>query len=171
MGGLPTGNRILNSKERKLLLQALEKEFGITSLPEGVYLQNAKDKVFLVNRDLERVDFERLLIDSIGLYMGGWQIDGFRLSMEGAQLLRPLCTKGIIKLNTAQRNNWLTGIDLVWDGEALSDTSHFVIVTYDKTGDVLGCGKIRQAKEHDDTQQVTLMNFVPKARRLHTINE
>jgi len=171
MGGLPTGNRILNSKERKKLLQALTTEFGISELPEGVYLQNAKDKVFLINRDLENVAFEKLLIDSLGLYMGGWQIDGFRLSMEGAQLLRPHCKKGIITLSTEQRNDWLLGKDLIWDGKDLSDTSYFVIVTYQKTGDVLGCGKIRQAKEGDANAHVTLMNFVPKARRLHVINE
>lgn len=165
MGGLPFGNWILNSKDRKKLKEALREEFGIQELPEGVYIQNGKDKVYLVNRDLERIDFEKLLIDSLGLYLGAWQADGFRLSMEGAQAFAPLITKNVIELDDEQRNAWLKGQDLSWPEKSRND---FVIAKHGK--DVLGCGKIRPPREGRDEAAVVL-NYVPKARRLVVVNE
>ncbi len=163
--GLPAGNWVLNSKERKKLRIALNEQFGIDQLPDGVYIQNAKDKIYLITSQLDDIEFEKLLIDSLGLYIGAWQIDGFRLSMEGAQLLAPLVKKNSIELDDTQKNLWFKGLDLPWSDVTRSD---FVIVKH--KNDVLGCGKIRKPREGKD-EEATLLNYVPKARRLITINE
>jgi NOL1/NOP2/fmu family ribosome biogenesis protein len=165
--GLPPGNWILNTRDRKRLLQTLHDQFGIEELPwDDAYIQNAKEKVFVINRDLERVPYERMRIDSLGLYLGTWQADGFRLSMEGAQLLAPYATKNTVSLDDERRNRWLKGEDLPWHGEG----KEFVIVTHEGTGDTLGCGKIRQPREGKD-EDVILLNYTPKARRLIVVNE
>lgn len=162
--GLPKGYFFLRSKDRKKLLLSLQEQFGVDSLPEGVYLQNNKDKVYLITRDLERIPFEELLIDSLGLYFGTWQGEGFRLSIEGSQLLFPQVKKNVVVLDSSQRNSWLRGEDIPWD----ADSNRFVIVT-DEKGDVLGCGRLRAPKLV--TEKGVLMNYVPKARRLVVINE
>lgn len=163
--GLPVGNWFLNAKDRKKLLASLQDEFGIEELPEGVYIQNGKDKVFLVNRDLERIDFASLFIDAAGLYLGTWQIDGFRLSMEGAQLLAPLAKKNVVDLDDEGRSRWLKGEDVPWPED---DRNAFVIVRHGS--DVLGCGKIRSSRD-GKVGDAVLLNFVPKARRLIVVNE
>lgn len=162
--GFPPSNRFLNSKERKLLLQSLRSSFGVDDLPDGVYIQNAKDKVFLLNRDIDRVDFEKLFIDSAGLYIGTWQVDGFRLSTEGAQLFASRVVHDIVDLDDVQRSLWLKGEDLVWP---LEDTGRFVIVRHGM--DVLGSGRVRAPRQGE--QECVLLNYTPKARRLVVINE
>ena len=165
--GLPPGNWILNTRDRKRLLQSLQEQFGIRELPwDDAYIQNAKDKVFVINRDLERVPFQRMRIDTLGLYFGTWQADGFRLSMEGAQLVAPYATKNVMALDDEQRARWLKGEDLPWHG----DGNEFVIVKHEQTGDTLGCGKKRQPREGKD-EGVLLLNYTPKARRLVVVNE
>ena len=154
----------MNSKERKKLLQTLQDQFGIEELPDGAYIRNAKDKVYVVNREIELIPYEKLYIDAIGLYLGAWQIDGFRLSIEGSQWLAPMATKNKIVLSADQRVLWLKGLDLDWEADAPA----FVIVTYGV--DVLGCGKIRMPRDGKD-ESCLLLNYVPKARRLIVINE
>ena len=165
--GLPPGNWFLNSKQRKLLLKALEEQFGISELPGLVFIQNGKDKVYVINRDVERVPFDRMYVDTLGLYMGAWQVDGFRLSMEGAQLLAPLASKNVVEVDDAQRQSWLKGEDLPSDEEG----SRFVIIRHARTADVLGCGKLRPPREGSNDSSAVILNFVPKARRLIVVNE
>jgi NOL1/NOP2/fmu family ribosome biogenesis protein len=161
--GLPHSHVILNSKDRKRLLASLNESFGIPALPEGVYIQNAKDKVSLVTRDLERIDFEALVIDSLGLYLGTWQADGFRPSIEGAQLFAPMATKGILDVDDAMRAAWLKGEEIPWTREETG----FLLLRHGPTGDILGCGKVRETQGKDRV----ILNYIPKARRLIVVNE
>ncbi len=162
--GFPQTYHFLNSKERKKLLQALNNQFGVEQLLGGAYAINSKEKVSLINRDLERIPAEELIIDAFGLYIGTWQRDGFRLSIEGAMLFEKFARKSeaIITLNKEQRDLWFKGNDLDWEG----NYSGFVIVKFED--DVLGCGKIRAAR--DETDVPVLLNFTPKSRRLIVIN-
>lgn len=165
--GLPPGNWILNTRDRKRLRQALEDQYGMQGQPEEeVFIQNAKDKVFIATRDLEKVPFQRMRVEAVGLYLGAWQADGFRLSTEGAQLLAPHATKNVVTLDDEQRHEWLQGHNLPWTGEG----NEFVIVKHRDTGDVLGSGKVRQPREGKD-EEVTLLNYTPKARQLVVVNE
>ena len=67
--------------------ETLRKEFGY-ALQEGyVYLQNDKNRVFLVNKDMARINLNNLRIDRFGLYFAEYKNNQARLSKEGAQLL------------------------------------------------------------------------------------
>jgi NOL1/NOP2/fmu family ribosome biogenesis protein len=163
--GLPPGNWFLNSKERKKLLQVLEEQFGIADLPHLVFIQNAKDRVYVINRDIERIPYDDIYIDSLGLYFGSWHLDGFRLSMEGAQLLGAVVKKNIVTLSDEEKVLWLKGLDIP---QADVERNDFVLVKHGS--DVLGCGKFKKAQ--DDSHELSLLiNYVPKARRLSVVNE
>ncbi|MBD3209282.1 hypothetical protein GF367_02600 [Candidatus Woesearchaeota archaeon] len=162
--GLPSGNWFLNSKERKQLLQTLQEQFGIDALPAGVFVQNAAGKVALLSRAIDEIPFERLRVDSLGLYLGAWQAEGFRLSIEGSQLFAPMAKRNVVVLGDAQRRAWLKGEDIPWE----ADENHYVIVRHGD--DVLGSGKIRQPRAGKDETTI-ILNYVPKARRLVVVNE
>lgn len=164
--GLPPGNWFMNAKERKKLLRALRVQFGIEELPELVFIQNGKDKVYVITRDVERVPYEKLYVDSLGLYLGGWQADGFRLSMEGSQLLADKASLHIVLFDDELRKLWLKGEDIPWEAEG----NNFVLVKHERTGDILGCGKIRQPRD-GKKEETIILNYTPKARRLIVVNE
>jgi NOL1/NOP2/fmu family ribosome biogenesis protein len=145
---------IMNSKEKKELHKLVESQFGISFDKEKVFLSTNKEKVYMLNRDLERIDFESLRIDHMGLYVGKFQIDGFRPSIEGSQLLKG-ATKNVLDLKIEQKHAWMRGEDLDVFGD-----ERIVLV---KSGeDFLGAGKVSKNR---------LLTGVPKARRLKVVNE
>ena len=48
---------------------------------------NEKNRLFVVNKDLAKIDLQKLRIDRIGLYFAEYKNNQIRLSKEGAQLL------------------------------------------------------------------------------------
>ena len=148
---------ILNSKDRKLILQQLNEEFGISELPELVYFcLNSKEKVYCATRDLFDQDHERLRVNAFGMYFGTYMIDGFRLSLEGVQLLQDQIIKNKFDVHEHQRDAWLKGEDV--ELEVDEEISRYVVLYY--KGDILGVGKLKETK---------ILNYLPKSRRLKKI--
>lgn len=148
---------ILNSKEVKEIRKQLTKQFGIDEKFDFVFLRNNKDKLYVVNRDIELLNFEEFWIDSVGMYFGTFQIDGFRPSVEGAQFLYKYAKKNVIELSQEQKHEWFKGQDVELN---LENENRIVIV---KSGDdILGAGKVKNS---------VLLNALPKARRLSVVNE
>ncbi len=143
---------ILNSKETKHVLKLLEEEFGFTgNFKQYAVLQNKKDKLYLVNREIANIPLDALGIDSIGMYFGEVMGYGIRLSIEGSQLIGKDCTKNVIEIAPDEMKAWLRGHDLELEGEYHG----FVLL---KSGnDFLGCGKFKEGK---------ILNYIPKARRI-----
>jgi len=146
----------MNSKEVKNLFLKLKEQFGVEEKPNFVYLINNKEKVYVLNRDIEKIDYESYWIDSAGLYFGTYQKDGFRLSIEGSQILSKLAKKNVLELTKEQKHDWLKGNDVQTD----ETISRLVIVKSKK--DYFGCGKVKEG---------ILLNAVPKSRRLNIVNE
>ncbi|MBU1201407.1 MAG: hypothetical protein KJ583_01560 [Nanoarchaeota archaeon] len=146
---------ILNSKQIKNIRSLLEKQFGIVEKLDFVFMINAKGKVYVITREVEKLDLKKLRIDSIGLYFGTLGDDGFRLSIEGSQIIGKFAKKNVLELDDCQFESWLKGEDFEVD----TKMSGFVIVKYKK--DFVGCGRIREKK---------LLNYVSKSRRLIVIN-
>lgn len=147
---------ILNSKDIKELMKLLNEQFGVEEKLDFVFLKNNKDKVYIINREIEELDFEKLWVDSVGLYLGKFHNDGFRPSVEGAQILAPFATKNVIEVSKEQKHEWLKGNDI----DLPSSENKFVIVKSED--DVLGAGKVKNE---------VILNSVPKARRLFVVNE
>lgn len=147
---------ILNSKEVKAIAKQLNEQFGIEEKLDYVFLRNNKDKVYITTRDIERIDLDSIRIDSIGLYFGKVYSDGLRLTIEGAQLLGPLCKKNVVDVSLGQKHDWLLGKDLPVDVKE----NCFVILRWNN--DYLGCAKVKNS---------IALNSVPSARTLHVVNE
>jgi NOL1/NOP2/fmu family ribosome biogenesis protein len=92
----------------------------------------------------------------MGLYFGKYYNDGFRLSIEGAQLIERKCKKNVIEISIEQKHDWLMGKDIPLEGHENS----FVILKWKE--DVLGCAKVK----HE-----IAFNSIPNARKLHIVNE
>jgi len=146
---------ILNSKTIKNIINLLKQQFCFKGNLEYVFLKSQKEKIYLINRNIELLDFQKLRIDALGLYFGKFYNDGFRLSIEGAQLIGKNCSCNIINLNQLQKHDWLKGIDI-----SLNKENSFVILKSDD--DFIGCAKVKNS---------IALNSVPSARRLKVVNE
>ena len=148
---------ILNTREIKKIREMVEKEFGYFSQEDYAYLQNQKNRIFLVNKDLARIDTQKLKIDKLGLYFGELRNGEMRLSKEGAQFLAKEAKKNkvkltnVVKLSKEEVKTYFLGEDLEKD---LGEENHLVLLEYE--GDVLGCAKYKDK---------TILNFMPKMYR------
>ncbi len=146
---------ILNSKEIKKLMNLLDEQFGYQEKPDFAFLISNKEKFYIINKDIDNINYEKLRIDSAGLYIGKFLKDGFRLSIEGSQLFGPKCKKNILNINDYQKHDWLKGNDL-----EIEQKDGLYLLKWNE--DFLGCAKIKENHA---------LNSVPKARRLFVVNE
>jgi len=146
------GLKILNSREKKKLLEELELNYGIQKLRlDYVFLQNQKGKIFITNRDIEKIPLEKLRINSIGLYFAMYDKPGLRLSIEGSQLIGKQATKSIVEISKEQANQWLSGQDL----EIPGNQKGFLLIKH--KNDFLGTAIFSNNK---------LQNYIGKERRI-----
>jgi len=146
---------VLNSKLSKQILFALKEQFCFDGELDYVFLKNKKEKIYVLNREIELIDYEKLFIDALGLYFGKFYSDGFRLSIEGSQLIGARCKCNVVELSQREKHDWLRGFDLNINVEY-----GFVLL---KSGDdFLGCAKVKNFVAY---------NSVPSARTLKVVNE
>jgi len=142
--------KILNKKEIKELLNLIEKQWGPKLKLDYAFLQNTKNRVFIINKDISKINLEKLRINSIGMYFCETR-NGIRLSIEGSQIVGPKATKNIAKISDKQSKQWLKGEDL----DIKENYSGFVILK--NKNYFLGCGKFKEGK---------ILNYVGKERRV-----
>jgi NOL1/NOP2/fmu family ribosome biogenesis protein len=147
--------KFLNAKERKEIARVLKEQFGAEFKAEDVLLKTNKDKLYVVNEDISEIDFENLRVDKIGLYLGGLQADGFRLSIEGSEIIGPLASRNVIEVSYDDMLEWMRGKDLAYSGD---EENALVIIKHKEYW--LGCGKLRDGR---------ILNFVPKTRRISDV--
>jgi len=146
---------VLNSKEVKKIIFSLKEHFCFEGELKYVFLQSKKDKIYVLNREVELIDYEELRVDALGLYFGKFYADGFRLSIEGTQLIGQDCKCNVFELSQFEKHEWLRGIDLKVNVE-----NGFILL---KSGtDFLGCAKVKN---------FIAFNSVPNARTLKVVNE
>lgn len=147
--------KILNKKEIKRILNQIEEQYDIDELDlDYVFLQNNEGRIFLVNRDIGKVDIEKLRINSLGLYFGKIERDEVRLSIEGSQLVGGVAKKNVVGINKEQANSWLQGNDVKVDDKV----DGFAILKYGN--DFLGAGRYKEGN---------VINAVPKERRIKLV--
>ena len=138
--------KILNSKEIKSLLAQIEEQFEAKLDKNYVFLNN-NDRIYIVTKKISKIDFSKLRMNSLGMYIGTIEKDGFRPSIEGSQLIGKTAKKNIVKVNPI---NWLQGKQI-----DIEHANSYVLIKYEN--DFLGSGKIKNN---------ILLNYVPKERRL-----
>jgi NOL1/NOP2/fmu family ribosome biogenesis protein len=146
---------ILNSKETKYIFTFIREQWGVEDfsfIDNFVFRMGEDNNIYISNREVFDLDFSKLRIDVLGLYIGQWRNNEFRFSIEGSQIVGPHAKKNILELSREASREWLKGKDL----DVQTDCKGFVIV---KSGDdFLGCGRIKENR---------LLNFVPKVRRIN----
>ena len=145
--------KILNSRKTKAILDSIEKQFNTRLELDCAFLQNRDGKIYIINRDISRIDEEKLRIDSIGLYIGTITAELFRPSIEGSQIIGKNAKKNVIEIDKGQKSLWLRGYELETKEK---DLYGFVIIRHGN--DFMGSGKIKLGK---------ILNYVPKARRIN----
>lgn len=149
--------QILNSREVKVLRKNIETMFGYSLEEDYAYLQTDKGRVFIISRDVAKVDWTKLIIDKIGLYFAEVHDKQVRLSKEGAELLWLEAKKGkkklknVISLTEEELTTYFRGSDLEKDCG-----SNNRLILLEHKGDVLGCAKYKERK---------ILNFLPKIHR------
>ena len=146
--------KYLNKKEIKHILEILKTQFGFTQELDYEFLLRTKDdRVFLINRDVRRVDDRKVRVNAIGLYFGELKKNTIRLSIEGSQIVGPHATQNVLKIPDVDVAPWIEGEDLTVE----SPLAGIVIITNGR--DFMGCGSIKQS---------IVLNQIPKIRRVNT---
>ena len=142
----------MGSKKKKIVKEFSE-NFGVDKV-DGLFLQFGKEKLRVYNGSLskeELIDLDRnVKVENIGLYLAKSQSDGFRLSLDGCDLLKDRINKGILEISDGDAEKWFKGNDL----EISEDVGFKVLMN---RGDFIGCGKSTGEK---------ISNSLPKERRV-----
>ena len=147
---------ILNSKEVKKLKEMVIYNFGYFPENDYAYLKNEKKRIFLINKDLVRIDLEKLRIDKVGLYFAEVS-ETLRLSKEGASFLfreavkNKIELKNIVELDGRETKAYFAGVDLT---KSLDIGNSLILLKYQN--DILGCARYKDGK---------ILNFLPKIYR------
>jgi len=148
---------VMNSKEKKLFLQQIKDLYGVEKLPTYVYFYiNDKERLYVVNEDAFKYDFEEIRVNSTGLYIGTFMIDGFRFSIEGSQIFGKLATKNIYEIDETRRNDWIKGESINCEVPDFQDK--YVLI---KCGnDFFASAKVKKN---------SISNYIPKTRTQKTV--
>ena len=148
---------ILNTREVKRIKELLVKQFDYAFEGEYAFLQNEKDRLFVVNRDVARLALEHLKIDKMGLYFAEVKEGSLRLSKEGA-IFPERCAQldkkkiePIVELSDGEVKEYFLGKDLA---KEMAVDTRFVLLAY--KGSVLGCSAYKEGK---------ILNYLPKIHR------
>lgn len=147
--------KILKRKELKKILEIIRKQWDVEVKLDYCFLLNNKNRLFIVNKDIDKVDFSKIRVNNLGLYFGELREGTLRLSIEGSQIIGKYAKRNVLELDDEQLNSWVKGEDFFIE----SDLKGFVLIKY--KDDFYGSGKMIENK---------LLNFVPKSRRLRVVN-
>jgi len=146
--------KILNNKEIKGIYKLIEGQWGTKVKLDYGFLKNSKDRVFVINKDISKIELSKLRLNSVGMYFCELA-NGIRLSIEGSQIIGDKASKNIVELNDEETKRWLKGEDIE---KECNGCKGFVIVKSKK--DFMGTGKYSNGK---------ILNYVSKTRRVSAI--
>ena len=147
--------KILNNKEIKEIYKIIEQQWVAKIKLNYGFLKNNKNRVFIISKDISKIDISKLRLNSVGMYFCEMDNLGIRLSIEGSQIVGPKAKKNIIELNEEETKKWFRGQDLE---KECKDCSGFVILKH--KNDFLGTGKYVNGR---------ILNYVGKSRRVKLI--
>lgn len=157
----------LNSKESKEIAKMINEQWDADFSFEDFVIRSVKDKIYIISRKLEDIDYKNYNIEQFGLYIAHINDrNEIRLSIEGSQLIGPKANKNVIEIGKLSKL-WMAGQDIPFK------TSFTGMVIVKDGKDYLGCGKVmnKEVAVFDEEgnrkleNQTTLLNFVPKTRR------
>jgi NOL1/NOP2/fmu family ribosome biogenesis protein len=146
--------KILNTKEVKEIKKKIFEQWGTEFKTDFAFLLSSKDRIYLVSKDVSKIDYAKMRLQVVGVYFGEIMDNGeLRLSIEGSQLIGKEATKNVVEIEEVKQ--WLFGNDL----QIQTECTGFVIVKHNN--DFMGTGKVKEGM---------LLNFVPKIRRVTSVD-
>lgn len=143
--------KFMNGKEKKKFIELLIDQFGFKGELNYHIAINEKNKVYIVNDEISRIELDKIKINTFGLYIGELNDNEIRLSIDGSQIIGPHCSHNVLEITEAEKVKWLKGEEVYYDYQS---TKYIIIKSGD---DYLGCGK-----KKDDR----ILNYVSKTRRI-----
>src|SRR3989338_7453498 len=143
--------KILNRKEKKAILDQLKTQFEVHLDLPYIFLINSEEKIFLITRDLTKIDLDQLRVNDIGLYFGKKEKDGIRLSIEGSQIIGKNAKKNVLELTEEETMHWFRGLEI----PVAKDIPGYLLLK--NKNDFIGCGKCKNGR---------IINYVEKGRRI-----
>jgi NOL1/NOP2/fmu family ribosome biogenesis protein len=142
--------KVMKNKEIRIILKDIENQFDCGIKGEYLFLKNPnKPRVYITSPNYKEIPKESLRINNTGLYFGTIEKGGFRLSIEGSELLdKP--KKNVFELSDEEFEAYMAGENLRVD---LEEKAYKIIKYKNK---FIGSGKLSNN---------TLFNYVPKQRR------
>lgn len=150
---------IMNTREVKDVLEKLESYYGCDIMDmrsEYGFLIDQDDHIFLVSRDIEKIDLAKLRINSVGMYFA--EINKYkeiRLTIEASQLIGPKAAKNVFDINSEDLKEYFKGKEIAI-GEEYGNT--MLLIRSGK--DFFGAAKCKDG---------TLLNYLPKVHRTKEI--
>ena len=150
-------------KEKKKITEDIESRYGYCFNQKDFQIFNTKQgRHYLLNRTEEEADINKLRISSIGLYIGQWQSDGFRLNIDACHIIAQKATKNILEVDDSIADLWLQGKNIPLGEEMksipeLKDRNMFIGI-HKKL--VLGCAKVLNNE---------IQPYINKSRRIQDI--
>ena len=146
--------KILNSREIKEIYKLIEKHWGAKVELGYGFLKNNKNRVFIISKDIAKIDISKLRLNSVGMYFCEIDSRGIRLSIEGTQIIGPKAAKNVVELNEEETKKWFKGEDIE---KECKNCSGFIILK--NKNDFLGNGKYANGR---------ILSYVAKTRRIST---
>jgi NOL1/NOP2/fmu family ribosome biogenesis protein len=156
---------VLNTREKKKIVDDLKELYGFSGTIEGALLINTQQKIFLITPDIAKISRDQdkeLRLDAAGLYIGRIEVNGIRLSMEGSQLIGPYSKKHVLEIDEEHLEHWVKGEDFELSEKEQKKTDNedgFFIIKFGS--DYMGCGQIKNNN---------MRSLVSKERRLKVLN-
>ena len=144
----------LSRKEAKAILAFAEQNWGADLeflLDEYGFRITSSNDVYIVSRDVEKLDLKLLRVTGVGIYLGEFY-QGLRLSVEGAQIIGPHAKKNVIKISDVELDAWFHG------EEFSTDETNNGLFILKHNNDFVGCAKVTNGR---------VFNFLPKSRRMN----
>jgi NOL1/NOP2/fmu family ribosome biogenesis protein len=149
--------KFFSRKEKERIEKIIEKNYGAKLDFSNVILAKTSDeKVWILAKDVKRLDISRLEVISAGLYLGRLKAnEKILLSIEGCQLVGKQAKRNIAILNEVETRKFVQGQDVEVEKSVECEERNFVLVKH--KDDFLGSGKFVNNK---------VENLVSKSRRL-----
>ena len=147
--------KIMNNKEIKEIYEMIEKQWGAKIKLDFGFLKNNKNRIFVISRDISKIETSKLRINSAGMYFCETDKFGIRLSIEGTQIVGKNASKNVVEVSEEDSKKWLKGEDIEADCPGCKG---FVILRH--KNDFFGNGKYSNGR---------ILNYVSKTRRISAI--
>ena len=149
-------SRFLSGKEKRDIFSKMKDQYDIDIVPNVELVESGKGKVWMVTKNINKIDTLKLNIERYGVYAIFIDKYGVRFTIEGTQIFGQFAKKNIFEIKKEDVQKWIRGFDL----DIETGTNGYVMV---KCGeDYLGCGKGSHGR---------IQNYIPKSRRILRLRE